>query len=368
MANWSKQYTKTPVNITKLTLEIEDDGLTPNLVGISDDNSGSNNLTVTFDAEVTGGELTTLDATVAAHDGSAATYYSIYCYDCGCGCGARALSALTACPVCSGTDIQTSYHNDNLDATSDPTVNDDGTAGYCEGSHWINVTTDVAFICLDNATGAAVWKEISQEPFANQEIWEHFLDSLIDPPATTGGEVVIGCLQVVAPTYAKDTASIAKITTGALTGNAIELWGMKCHNPSDYTYYQMNWRWKIDSVNFDNEIMGLIDASQDEDNYCYVTKGSGGGTVKFVTVAGGGAPETTDNITCDITALHKFTIKIKSGQVKFFIDDVLKATHTTAVPYSVAIGLMFLTLLATTEDVVRDWYIDYLNTPLGRSF
>lgn len=161
MANWSKQYTKTPVNITKLTLEIEDDGLTPNLVGISDDNSGSDNLTVTFDAEVTGGELTTLDATVAAHDGSAATYYSIYCYDCGCSCGARALSALTACPVCSGTDIQDGYHNDNLDATTNPGVSNDGTEGYCEGSHWINVTTDTVFICMDNTTDSAVWKQLN---------------------------------------------------------------------------------------------------------------------------------------------------------------------------------------------------------------
>jgi hypothetical protein len=161
MANWSKSYTKTPVNITKLTMEIEDDGLTPNLVGIEDDNSGSNNLTVTFDAEVTGGELTTLDATVAAHDGAAATYYTIYCYDCGCAQGARALATLTACPVCSGTDIQTAYHNDNLDATTDPTVDDDDTAGYCEGSNWLNKTLGKAFICMDNTTGAAVWKQTS---------------------------------------------------------------------------------------------------------------------------------------------------------------------------------------------------------------
>lgn len=161
MANWYKDYTKTPVNITKLELEIIADGLTPNLVGSVDDYSGSDNLRITFDAEVTGGELTTLDATVAAHDGAAATYYTIYCYDCGCSQGKRALAVLTACPVCSGTDIQTAYHKDNLDATSDPTVNDDGTAGYCTGSHWINVTTDVALICLDNTTGAAVWKQIS---------------------------------------------------------------------------------------------------------------------------------------------------------------------------------------------------------------
>lgn len=173
MADWYKDYTKTPVNITKLTMEIEDDGLTPNLLYIENDNSGSDNLRVTFDAEVTGGELTTLDATVAAHDGAAATYYTIYCYDCGCAQGARALATLTACPVCSGTDIQTAYHKDDLDATADPTINDDETKGFCEGSVMINKTSTPkkAFICLDNATGAAVWTEttVQTDPNAIQK-------------------------------------------------------------------------------------------------------------------------------------------------------------------------------------------------------
>lgn len=161
MVDWSKQYTKTPVDVTRLTMEIEDDGLTPNLVGISDDNSGSNNLTVTFDAEVTGGELTTLDATVTAHSGSEATYYSIFCYKCGCMQGKRALSPLTICPVCSDPNIQTAYHKDNFNATSNPTVNDDETGGYCVGSHWINRSTNDAFLCFDATDGAAVWKEIT---------------------------------------------------------------------------------------------------------------------------------------------------------------------------------------------------------------
>jgi len=161
MADWSKTYTKASVNITKLALEIEADELTPNLVGISDDNSGSDNLEITFDAEVTGGELTTLDATVAAHDGAAATYYTIYCYDCGSAQGKRALAALTACPVCSGTDIQTAYHNDNLDATTNPGASNDVTEGYCEGSKWINVSTEQVFICTDNTEDAAKWSSIS---------------------------------------------------------------------------------------------------------------------------------------------------------------------------------------------------------------
>ena len=44
-------------------------------------------------------------------------------------------------------------------STSDPTTTDDSNAGWDVGDPWINTSTDKAFICVDNAVGAAVWKE-----------------------------------------------------------------------------------------------------------------------------------------------------------------------------------------------------------------
>lgn len=44
-----------------------------------------------------------------------------------------------------------------LDATAAPTVNDDSSAGYSEGSYWIDVTNDEAYRCVDDTVGAAVW-------------------------------------------------------------------------------------------------------------------------------------------------------------------------------------------------------------------
>jgi hypothetical protein len=41
---------------------------------------------------------------------------------------------------------------------SDPTVNDDNTAGYTIMSRWVNTTSDNEWVCLDATTGAAVWK------------------------------------------------------------------------------------------------------------------------------------------------------------------------------------------------------------------
>jgi hypothetical protein len=46
----------------------------------------------------------------------------------------------------------------NFAAVVNPTVNDDGTAGYVVGSRWVNTATDEEFICTDNGTGAALWK------------------------------------------------------------------------------------------------------------------------------------------------------------------------------------------------------------------
>ena len=46
---------------------------------------------------------------------------------------------------------------DNLTATRKPTVNDDSDDGYAVNSRWIDVTNDLAYVCVDASPGAAVW-------------------------------------------------------------------------------------------------------------------------------------------------------------------------------------------------------------------
>ncbi len=48
----------------------------------------------------------------------------------------------------------------NLTATTNPTINDDSGDGYSVSSIWVNLTTDVSYICVDSTAGAAVWKAI----------------------------------------------------------------------------------------------------------------------------------------------------------------------------------------------------------------
>jgi hypothetical protein len=48
----------------------------------------------------------------------------------------------------------------NLGAITAPTVNDDDTKGYAPTSIWADRTNDKVYVCADNVTGAAAWKEV----------------------------------------------------------------------------------------------------------------------------------------------------------------------------------------------------------------
>lgn len=49
----------------------------------------------------------------------------------------------------------------NYTATTNPAVGNDNTQGYTVGSTWVNTTTPAAFMCMDAATGAADWDQIT---------------------------------------------------------------------------------------------------------------------------------------------------------------------------------------------------------------
>lgn len=63
------------------------------------------------------------------------------------------------------TAITETYALDNLVATTDPTINDDVWDGYAVGSRWVNAEADRAFLCIDNAVGAAVWQRAATTGF-----------------------------------------------------------------------------------------------------------------------------------------------------------------------------------------------------------
>lgn len=66
---------------------------------------------------------------------------------------------------------------DNRVATTAPTINDDSADGYVVGSLWLNVTLDIAYVCLDSTVGAAVWKRM--------QVWDADLDTIAGLTATS---------------------------------------------------------------------------------------------------------------------------------------------------------------------------------------
>jgi hypothetical protein len=59
---------------------------------------------------------------------------------------------------------------DNLAATTNPGVTNDVDEGYSVGSLWVNVTLDLAYICLDATDGAAVWRPLFNTLLATQSV------------------------------------------------------------------------------------------------------------------------------------------------------------------------------------------------------
>ena len=70
--------------------------------------------------------------------------------------GSRSGGSLHTTVSSTGTGFAPQTHRS---ATVNPTVNDDGTAGWVPGSRWTNTTAQTDWVCISNATGAAVWKE-----------------------------------------------------------------------------------------------------------------------------------------------------------------------------------------------------------------
>lgn len=56
---------------------------------------------------------------------------------------------------------QSSLVKHKLDGGAAPTVNDDSGDGYSVASVWVDLTNDLAYICVDSTVGAAVWLSVS---------------------------------------------------------------------------------------------------------------------------------------------------------------------------------------------------------------
>src|SRR5690606_14040777 len=104
-------------------------------------------------------------------------------------------------------EVRTKLNNsapNNFNATVDPTVNDDSSAGWKVGSVWINTATPESFRCLDSTVGAAVW---IQTTLTTDEL---------ATVASTGSYNDLLDLPTLGTAAASDTTDFATSTQGTL--------------------------------------------------------------------------------------------------------------------------------------------------------
>lgn len=92
-------------------------------------------------------------------------YYRIWCITEAAYVWEWANTEPAVCPNSGGHSIDASKtaicERRPVEYTTAPTVNDDESLGYILGYCWHDITADKAYVCMDNADGAAVWAEIT---------------------------------------------------------------------------------------------------------------------------------------------------------------------------------------------------------------
>lgn len=110
----------------------------------------------------------------------------------------------------------------NLTATAAPTSSDDLADGYSIGSLWINVSADTVYLCVDNAAGAAVWRQL--DAAGSGTVTSVGLDLPSDTFDITGSPVTgSGTLTGAFKTQLTRYALIAPAGGGTPTWRALEI-------------------------------------------------------------------------------------------------------------------------------------------------
>lgn len=161
------------------------------------------------------------------------------------------------------------------------------------------------------------------------EDFEYYQFNLVK---TTNGETAIGQMYLYAnsdPTFANGKVTL---TTGAVAGSpASALWN-QIRKPSLVGGYlrgkmtlSVDDETRIGTSSILFEIYGMGSGTSAQ-----ILMDPSSGSHKIQCVSYDGIDyQTTDNITCDMTADHTFQIDIKNGTTKFTLDGVVIATHST---------------------------------------
>ena len=118
--------------------------------------------------------------------------------------------------------------------TTSPTVNDDKTKGFIEGSIWVKTSTDFIYMCVDASTGAAIWLRMKGVTFDDINDSESVLWKA--DPATGPSEVLTGDLIAFELPHGAEKAVVADFLIPErmdFTTNPRLIWGFVPRNGPD---------------------------------------------------------------------------------------------------------------------------------------
>ncbi len=137
--------------------------------------------------------------------------------------GSTVTDALNALLALSGNTFN------NFDSTTDPTVNDDNTAGYFVESGWFNASTGRLWFCQDNTTGAAIWTEVTPLQGISYVGSRTGVLNYITTPVARNGQKVF----VVDPTGV-DLGILLDVVADGQGGLTISRSGTGCYQNADW--------------------------------------------------------------------------------------------------------------------------------------
>jgi hypothetical protein len=134
----------------------------------------------------------------------------------------------------------------NLSATTNPTVNDDASEGYTALSLWVNTSTSEIWQCITNTEGAAVWEvgtltvdDLGNVALLNANTVGQNLIQLTNPSAITflriNADNTVTALSASSFRTAIDLGTAALLNQNTVGGNLVQL-----ANPSAITFLRIN--------------------------------------------------------------------------------------------------------------------------------
>lgn len=114
------------------------------------------------------------------------------------------------------TTLEGSVPNNRFSETTDPDENNDDLDGVTIGTQWINTVLDRIWQCVDNSTGAAIWKRIDKMQLTvAKNIFFDFGSTSVDDSAWVELDADIGADEVVNIFVQHQAGIPLRLATGA---------------------------------------------------------------------------------------------------------------------------------------------------------